>query len=73
MIVIPCGPEIVVMSMHRGSSQGHKGVSGRFITGRMMIEGNVQTHCESACPGGQPEGQDDSGEKPLRETVHCEE
>ena len=73
MIVIPCGPEIVVMSMHRGSSQGQKSVLGRFVTVRVMVENHVQTHCESACPGGQPEGQDDSGEKPLRETVHCEE
>lgn len=46
---------------------------GRFVTVRMMVEDHVQTHCESACPWGQPEGQDDSGEKPLRETVHCEE
>lgn len=52
MIVIPCGPEIVVMSMHRGSSQGQQGVPGRLVTVGMMIEDHVQTHCESACPGG---------------------
>ena len=65
MIVIPCGFEIVVMSMHRCASQGKKSVPGLFVTARRMIEGHVQTHDKGACPGGQPKGQDRGGEDPL--------
>jgi len=73
MIVIPCGLEIVVMSMHCCPSQGKNGVPSLFVTVRRMIEGHVQTHCKGACPRSQPKGQDYGCEDPLNESMHCGE
>jgi hypothetical protein len=70
VVVIPCGLEIVVMPMHRCSSERKKGALGLFVAVRLMIEGYVQTHYKGACPGGQPKGQDNGGENPPSRTVH---
>ena len=70
MVVTHCGLEIVVMPMHRCSSERKKGELGLFVAVRMMIEGYVKTLYKGACPGGQPEGQDYGGENPLRRTIH---
>jgi hypothetical protein len=51
VVVTQCGLGIVVMPMHRCSSERKKGELGLFVAVRLMIEGYVQTHYKGACPG----------------------
>ena len=65
-----CNLDIVVMSVHRGSSERTKGELGLFVAVRVMIEGYVQTHDKGACPGDQPKGQDHGGQNPMSRAAH---
>ena len=65
-----CSLDIVVMPMHRGSSERTKGELGLFVAVRVMIEGYVQTHDKGACPGGQPKSQDHGSQNPMSRAAH---
>lgn len=65
-----CNLDIVVMPMHRGSSERKKSELGLFVAVRVMIEGYVQTHDKGACARRQPKGQDHGGKNPMSRAAH---